>query len=257
VSDSQDLGVVAATPTVPDRLSSGPEHPRMSMRHRLARFGRPSHASVLDPLFKVLRSNHPKSDTAVVERAYRTAEHYHRGQLRKSGDPYITHPLAVATILAELGLTESTLCAALLHDTVEDTSYTIEQLSADFGDEVAQLVDGVTKLDKVTYGDVFLQNEQESSKYNFEVADADFYRYEFDAYERECMNALERDLPLPAYHCALKCSHAFNMLDARGALSATDRTAYILRVRTLAKACCASYLEVVTADTNADEEVSR
>ncbi|HHV22765.1 MAG TPA: bifunctional (p)ppGpp synthetase/guanosine-3',5'-bis(diphosphate) 3'-pyrophosphohydrolase [Propionibacterium sp.] len=125
----------------------------MSMRHRLARFGRPSHASVLDPLFKVLRSNHPKSDTAVVERAYRTAEHYHRGQLRKSGDPYITHPLAVATILAELGLTESTLCAALLHDTVEDTSYTIEQLSADFGDEVAQLVDGVTKLDKVTYGD--------------------------------------------------------------------------------------------------------
>ncbi|WP_432558351.1 RelA/SpoT family protein [Granulicoccus sp. GXG6511] len=125
----------------------------MSMRHRLARFGRPSQASVLDPLFKVVRSNHPKADTAVVERAYRTAEHYHRGQLRKSGDPYITHPLAVATILAELGLTESTLCAALLHDTVEDTSYTIEQLTADFGDEVARLVDGVTKLDKVTYGD--------------------------------------------------------------------------------------------------------
>ncbi len=108
-----------------------------------------------------------------------------------------------------------------------------------------------------TYGDVFHQSEVEFSAYNFEVADADFYRYEFDAYERECMNALERDLPLPAYHCALKCSHAFNMLDARGALSATDRTAYILRVRTLAKACCASYLEVVTADTNADEEVSR
>ncbi len=153
MNDSQDLGAVTATPKVPDRLSSGPEQPRMSMRHRLARFGRPSQASVLDPLFKVVRSNHPKADTAVVERAYRTAEHYHRGQLRKSGDPYITHPLAVATILAELGLTESTLCAALLHDTVEDTSYTIEQLTADFGDEVARLVDGVTKLDKVTYGD--------------------------------------------------------------------------------------------------------
>ncbi|MDO5682761.1 MAG: bifunctional (p)ppGpp synthetase/guanosine-3',5'-bis(diphosphate) 3'-pyrophosphohydrolase [Propionibacteriaceae bacterium] len=145
--------MVASAPNVPDRLTSGPEQPRMSMRHRLARLGRPSGALVLDPLFKVLRSNHPKADTAVVERAYRTAEHYHRGQIRKSGDPYITHPLAVATILAELGLTEPTLCAALMHDTVEDTSYTIEQLAADFGDEVARLVDGVTKLDKVTYGD--------------------------------------------------------------------------------------------------------
>ncbi len=125
----------------------------MSMRHRLARFGRPAQASVLDALFKVMRSNHPKADTAIVERAYRTAEHYHRGQIRKSGDPYITHPLAVATILAELGLTETTLCAALLHDTVEDTSYTLEQLRADFGDEVANMVDGVTKLDKVTYGE--------------------------------------------------------------------------------------------------------
>nr|WP_229117740.1 bifunctional (p)ppGpp synthetase/guanosine-3',5'-bis(diphosphate) 3'-pyrophosphohydrolase [Enemella evansiae] len=126
----------------------------MSMRHRLARLGaRQPQSAVLDPLFKVIRANHPKADTAVVERAYRTAEHYHRGQLRKSGDPYITHPLAVATILAELGMTEATLCAALLHDTVEDTSYTIEQLTADFGTEVAVMVDGVTKLDKIAYGD--------------------------------------------------------------------------------------------------------
>ncbi|WP_324252431.1 RelA/SpoT family protein [Enemella dayhoffiae] len=126
----------------------------MSMRHRLARLGaRQPQAAVLDPLFRVIRANHPKADTAVVERAYRTAEHYHRGQLRKSGDPYITHPLAVATILAELGMTETTLCAALLHDTVEDTSYTIEQLTADFGQEVAVMVDGVTKLDKIAYGD--------------------------------------------------------------------------------------------------------
>ena len=73
--------------------------------------------------------------------------------MRASGDAYITHPLAVATILAELGMTESTLCAALLHDTVEDTSYTLTQLSKDFGEEIAQLVDGVTKLDKVKYGD--------------------------------------------------------------------------------------------------------
>ena len=73
--------------------------------------------------------------------------------MRKSGDPYITHPLAVTTILADIGMTEPTLVAALLHDTVEDTPYTLDQLRADFGDEVALLVDGVTKLDKVKYGD--------------------------------------------------------------------------------------------------------
>ena len=82
-----------------------------------------------------------------------TAERLHEGQLRKSGDPYITHPLAVTTILAELGMTEPTLVAALLHDTVEDTPYTLEELRRDFGDEVAVMVDGVTKLDKVQYGD--------------------------------------------------------------------------------------------------------
>ena len=73
--------------------------------------------------------------------------------MRKSGDPYITHPLAVTTILADIGMTEPTLVAALLHDTVEDTPYTLEELRKDFGDEVALLVDGVTKLDKVSYGD--------------------------------------------------------------------------------------------------------
>ena len=125
------------------------------MRHALARLGAPknSQAAVLDPLVRALRANHPRSDVLAIERAYRTAEHYHSGQARKSGDPYITHPLAVATILAELGMTETTLCAALLHDTVEDTSYTMAQLTADFGSEVATMVDGVTKLDKVTYGE--------------------------------------------------------------------------------------------------------
>ena len=139
-----------------ERVSSGPEQPRLRMRQRLAWFGaanRPPQSAVLDPLFSVVRANHPKADLDQLERAYHTAEHYHRGQQRKSGEPYITHPLAVATILAELGMTESTLCAALLHDTVEDTSYTLEQLRADFGDEIAQLVDGVTKLDKLTYGE--------------------------------------------------------------------------------------------------------
>ncbi|MFB9670219.1 RelA/SpoT family protein [Microlunatus capsulatus] len=124
------------------------------MRQRLARLGttRPQ-TPVLDPLFRVIRVSHPKADLSVVERAYRTAEQHHAGQLRKSGDAYITHPLAVTTILAELGMTEATLCAALLHDTVEDTSYTLAQLTRDFGEEVALLVDGCTKLDKVKYGD--------------------------------------------------------------------------------------------------------
>ncbi|GAA4991791.1 RelA/SpoT family protein [Kineococcus glutinatus] len=126
------------------------------MLSRLARFGqqRPSTVSpVLEPLLRTLRGTHPKADVSVVERAFVRAEKAHEGQRRKSGDPYITHPVAVATILAELGMTPPTLAAALLHDTVEDTDYTLEQLRADFGDEVAMLVDGVTKLDKVTYGD--------------------------------------------------------------------------------------------------------
>ncbi|MDU1063381.1 MAG: bifunctional (p)ppGpp synthetase/guanosine-3',5'-bis(diphosphate) 3'-pyrophosphohydrolase [Cutibacterium avidum] len=131
--------------------------PRMGMRERIVRWGTPKPSgppqSVTDPLISVVLANHPKADIAVIERAYRTAEHYHRGQTRKSGDPYITHPLAVTMILAELGMDEQTLCAGLLHDTVEDTSYTHEQLTADFGEEVALLVDGVTKLDKVQYGD--------------------------------------------------------------------------------------------------------
>src|SRR5690625_3308024 len=115
--------------------------------------GAQSTSLILEPLISALKDNHPKADTALIERAYEVAERSHRGQMRKSGDPYITHPVAVATILAELGLTPSTLAAALLHDTVEDTDYSLEQLTDDFDEEIALLVDGVTKLDKVTYGD--------------------------------------------------------------------------------------------------------
>ncbi|WP_017933616.1 RelA/SpoT family protein [Nocardioides sp. Iso805N] len=125
------------------------------MRARLARMGQRNNAAnpVLEPLFRAVRANHPKADLALLERAYVTAERLHEGQLRKSGDPYITHPLAVTTILAELGMTEATLVAALLHDTVEDTPYALDELRRDFGDEVAVMVDGVTKLDKVQYGE--------------------------------------------------------------------------------------------------------
>jgi guanosine-3',5'-bis(diphosphate) 3'-pyrophosphohydrolase len=128
---------------------------RRAMRNRLARMGARNEADKpeLEPLFRSVRANHPKADLALIERAYRTAEELHGTQMRKSGDPYITHPLAVATILADIGMTEPTLVAALLHDTVEDTPYTLDQLREDFGDEVALLVDGVTKLEKVQYGE--------------------------------------------------------------------------------------------------------
>ncbi|MHA3022255.1 RelA/SpoT family protein [Mycobacterium sp. BMJ-28] len=107
---------------------------------------------VLEPLVAVHREFHPKADLAILQRAYDVAEQRHASQMRKSGDPYITHPLAVANILAELGMDTTTLVAALLHDTVEDTGYTLEALTTDFGSEVGHLVDGVTKLDKVALG---------------------------------------------------------------------------------------------------------
>ncbi|GAA0592645.1 bifunctional (p)ppGpp synthetase/guanosine-3',5'-bis(diphosphate) 3'-pyrophosphohydrolase [Kutzneria viridogrisea] len=126
------------------------------MRARLARRITAQRAApvkqVLEPLAAVHRELHPKADLALLQTAYDVAEEKHREQRRKSGDPYITHPLAVATILAELGMDTTTLVAALLHDTVEDTDYSLELLSADFGEEVAHLVDGVTKLDKVKLG---------------------------------------------------------------------------------------------------------
>jgi guanosine-3',5'-bis(diphosphate) 3'-pyrophosphohydrolase len=108
---------------------------------------------VLEPLIKTVRGTHPKADIRLIERAYEVAAHWHADQKRKSGDPYITHPLAVATILAELGMNSETICAALLHDTVEDTAYTLAELRRSFGDDVAALVDGVTKLERVKYGE--------------------------------------------------------------------------------------------------------
>ncbi|SKC71505.1 RelA/SpoT family protein [Krasilnikoviella flava] len=128
----------------------------LRVRNRLVRLGvrgAPPTTPALEPVLQAVRTNHPKSDLSVLERAYATAERCHRGQERKSGDPYITHPVAVATILAELGFDGATLAAALLHDTVEDTDYGLDELTREYGEEIAMLVDGVTKLDKVTYGD--------------------------------------------------------------------------------------------------------
>ena len=160
----QDLPVngngVAASATAPaeaagqNGAASGSSLP--TVRRRLARFGSSRGSGinpVLEPLIKTARTTHPKADIRLIERAYEVAAKWHAGTLRKSGDPYITHPLAVATILAELGMNHDTLAAALLHDTIEDTDYTLDELRREFGDEVTALVDGVTKLDKVKYGE--------------------------------------------------------------------------------------------------------
>ncbi|HUS21244.1 MAG TPA: bifunctional (p)ppGpp synthetase/guanosine-3',5'-bis(diphosphate) 3'-pyrophosphohydrolase [Aeromicrobium sp.] len=157
MADRVDVGPAESTeaPAQAEGAPSGDSAPASArVRSRLARIGRGSSANpVLDPLLRIFREGHPKSDAEAIARAYSVAEQMHEGQLRKSGDPYITHPLAVATILAELGMPAPVLIAALLHDTVEDTEYTLDQLRDDFGEEVVQLVDGVTKLDKVKYGE--------------------------------------------------------------------------------------------------------
>ncbi len=124
------------------------------VRSGLAWFGARGHTTSpeIEPLIRAVKAHHPRADVSGIERAYETAARYHTGQTRKSGEPYITHPVAVATILAEIGMTPPTLIAALLHDTVEDTDYTVEQLTREFGADIALLVDGVTKLDKIRYG---------------------------------------------------------------------------------------------------------
>jgi GTP pyrophosphokinase len=126
-----------------------------SIRSRLPRIfsKQPSYTQELQLVIKSLKTNHPKADVGLVEKAFVAAEKAHSEQLRKSGEPYISHPVAVAQILADLGIGATTIAAALLHDTVEDTPYSLEKLRSDFGDEVAMLVDGVTKLDKIKFGD--------------------------------------------------------------------------------------------------------
>jgi GTP pyrophosphokinase len=147
-----EVPVASAAPAVSPAVEATSRRsllPRISSRRGI---GRLSAHPELEPLMRTVRQYHPKADLKVIDSAYERAAYLHRDQKRRSGDPYITHPLAVATILAELGMTPATLVAALLHDTVEDTEYSLDALRVEFGDEVAALVDGVTKLDKVKYG---------------------------------------------------------------------------------------------------------
>ncbi|MEU8519349.1 HD domain-containing protein [Streptomyces sp. NBC_01216] len=149
--------VSAAEADGPEAPSRRRARPRIDLRRlgRAALLGSTARDRLPDAIGHVAeahRTHHPEADLAVLRRAYVLAELSHRGQFRKSGEPYITHPLAVTLILAELGAETTTLTAALLHDTVEDTDVTLDQVRDQFGHEVAYLVDGVTKLEKVDYG---------------------------------------------------------------------------------------------------------
>ncbi|MFI1166372.1 RelA/SpoT family protein [Streptomyces sp. NPDC020801] len=151
----------ATNPAAPGPVAPAAPRRRARPRIDLRRLGR---AALLGPaardrlpdaighVAEAHRAHFPDADLEPLRHAYVLAESSHRGQMRKSGEPYITHPLAVTLILAELGAETTTLTASLLHDTVEDTDVTLDQVGEQFGAEVRYLVDGVTKLEKVDYG---------------------------------------------------------------------------------------------------------
>ena len=119
-------------------------------RPRLRRGDAPT-PSPIDVVIKKVRAYNPKADTREISRAYAFAQASHQGQTRKSGEEFITHPVAVTSILADLRLDTTTLEAALLHDTVEDTAVTMDDIEAEFGAEVARIVDGLTKLERYEF----------------------------------------------------------------------------------------------------------
>jgi GTP pyrophosphokinase len=122
--------------------------------------GEPGPPTLIDPVLRKVRTYNPRADLREIQRAYGFAEAAHEGQKRRSGEDFIQHPVAVASILADLRLDTTTLEAALLHDTVEDTEVTLEDLDKAFGDEVTRIVDGLTKLDRIE----FRSREQEQAE---------------------------------------------------------------------------------------------
>ncbi len=156
-ADADAVAAAAARPEaargVPEGARSAPRPRHSGVRAVLARlpmFDGRSVPEQLAPLVSTLKRAAPKADVKELLRAYELAEQAHQGQRRRSGEPYIIHPLGVAEILAELGLDTPTIVAALLHDVVEDTDLTVEDVAREFGETAAQLVDGVTKLERIT-----------------------------------------------------------------------------------------------------------
>ncbi|WP_236705557.1 HD domain-containing protein, partial [Frankia sp. ACN1ag] len=142
------------SPVVPRLGHESPPLPRR-VRGRLSRLSthRATPSSALDPVLRGLLANHPRADIDQVQQAFEVADAAHAGQVRFSGHPYITHPIAVASILADLGMDTPTLSAALLHDTLEETSLSAEAIRETFGDQIALIVDAVSKLNRVKVGE--------------------------------------------------------------------------------------------------------
>ncbi len=127
------------------------------------------------------------------------------------------------------------------HPVSVEITYGLERLASYIQDK--ENVYDLEWVDGITYGDVFHQNEYEQSKYTFEISDVKMLFTLFNTYEEEAKRAIEAELVLPAYDYVLKCSHTFNLLDARGAISVTERTGYIMRVRNLARQVAKAYYE--------------
>ncbi|MGH2746576.1 MAG: RelA/SpoT family protein [Actinomycetota bacterium] len=143
---------MASTPEQTDGSQAQPASPRgVKAVLQRVRPARPVLAPGLDGLLKEVKVRRSKANTKLIERAYEIAERSHEGQTRKSGDAFITHPVGVAAILAQFGLDEDSIAAALLHDAVEDTDLTLVEVEDEMGYEVARLIDGVTKLDKIRF----------------------------------------------------------------------------------------------------------
>jgi guanosine-3',5'-bis(diphosphate) 3'-pyrophosphohydrolase len=143
----------APAPPAPETPTPAPTAPARGVKAVLkkVRPARPPVDPALESLLKEVKSRRPKANLKIVERAYEIAEARHAGQMRKSGDPFLSHPVAVALALAELGLDETTVAAGLLHDAVEDTQLTLAEVEEELGFDVAQLIDGVTKLDEIRF----------------------------------------------------------------------------------------------------------
>jgi GTP diphosphokinase / guanosine-3',5'-bis(diphosphate) 3'-diphosphatase len=133
----------------------GAEHVKVERRGGLLSRLRPQDTAAnipaVEPLLRTIKSYNPKADLKEIQRAFAFAELSHRGQKRLSGDDFIEHPLGVAEVLADLGLDTTTIVAALLHDVVEDTDHSLDRIKEEFGERVAQIVDGLTKLDTITF----------------------------------------------------------------------------------------------------------
>src|SRR4030042_6857210 len=115
---------------------------------------------IYNKLIKIIKSYNPDVDEQLVQKAYLTSKKYHQNQYRKSGGPFIVHPLEVAGILADLELDQVSIISAILHDVIEDTDYSLEAAKKDFGQKIANIIDGVTKLDKI----VFTRKEEQQVK---------------------------------------------------------------------------------------------